>query len=1010
MKIRHFLKNEKARIPFSVIGVFLILGSSFTTVYVTKLESDKSLEVVSTLDFNEIEQVLRYVEADIARSLGYAGMHALKTIGTNPVSTSEINNSVTMDYADFDSDGTADFSSIDIGDLDTAHQFNINWARNITRVKLNEYLETNFMNNRCRFLNYIVNVKPIVGSIAVNGWRDISLNEIVMHLDRAIPDSLEGLMITEKNSNYATYYQASVDIEITLTDVSNGETRDFTLNPCCIITSRLPIMMGLTETFTKTINGVEDDLFGNKLCILVTLISEGYTEARALIQWSQGPTKIKNIVDNEWLKYVINAGLVTEEFMVFNSVDPISLFELARKVTDLTSDDKTLMDQDGGFSFIIDDDMFDEKFVDGLYDDLNQEFTEDEIQDMIENPECEPTVNMIQSVQEIAEDLLYKVDYTYYYHRVNEQYGPVDRNGNPAPPGTPVIKKQDAEGYKDKGYIYTDPDDSDYSFLLGKPGADTDDDVFDRVVHYDIINDDIKTEIETKIAESYDAYVSVDVTRNNYVDIDYESGWTPDYAHGDELVKTGDWVHDFSVCNGNCLQTGDTLPVSGYSEEWTVTFRRTDEFDICTDYDDDTNTCNESVTEDHDFLQSHQVTFNIKPNYPGDDVDSVFNNKNNIFNMEHPHDTKTRNDDNLKVVLTEYPDFFITNVRDDVLQDYDKNNVDNKIYQYDDGANYQIKWLQKSSSDKGSIVEALEHIITLIIEDEDEYSQASNTLNGDSNTMDDMDAERQALLNIFLNLKDDYIHEELYHINKNINDEYISTGSKTVSNMCKWFIDQIQKNLEESPLDQIKNKINEKIGDENADKLQEYEEIQNGEYSNVMDDIKDIGNGQGIQIGLAMNLERQGTGYQNWDEQIAFAVDRYPDYFEFNKPKDEDGKRYKFNVKNTCLFGPTGFPLLPIPPIPWFCTINLWIIDVDGSYEQFKLVDTLDETHADPLFGHDGQVMEKKYEPVYDWDCSGEIIGRNQQIPFKFWTMNFAIVPPNRLPIGDQGEYFEEDP
>jgi hypothetical protein len=77
MKLRcGFFADERARIPFSVIGVFLIIGSTFTTVYVTKLEQEKSLELVSTLDMNEVEHILRYAEADIARILNYAGMYA----------------------------------------------------------------------------------------------------------------------------------------------------------------------------------------------------------------------------------------------------------------------------------------------------------------------------------------------------------------------------------------------------------------------------------------------------------------------------------------------------------------------------------------------------------------------------------------------------------------------------------------------------------------------------------------------------------------------------------------------------------------------------------------------------------------------------------------------------------------------------------------------------------------------------------------------------------------------
>ena len=69
-----FLADDWARIPFSVLGVFLILGSSVTTVYVTQLELQKASEITSTIDFNEVEHLIKYAEADMATALNIAGM------------------------------------------------------------------------------------------------------------------------------------------------------------------------------------------------------------------------------------------------------------------------------------------------------------------------------------------------------------------------------------------------------------------------------------------------------------------------------------------------------------------------------------------------------------------------------------------------------------------------------------------------------------------------------------------------------------------------------------------------------------------------------------------------------------------------------------------------------------------------------------------------------------------------------------------------------------------------
>jgi len=44
--------NTDARIPFSVIGIFLLLGSSVTTVYIARLEYQEAVEIVRSLDYN----------------------------------------------------------------------------------------------------------------------------------------------------------------------------------------------------------------------------------------------------------------------------------------------------------------------------------------------------------------------------------------------------------------------------------------------------------------------------------------------------------------------------------------------------------------------------------------------------------------------------------------------------------------------------------------------------------------------------------------------------------------------------------------------------------------------------------------------------------------------------------------------------------------------------------------------------------------------------------------------
>ena len=64
-KHRDFFSDNNARIPFSVIGVLLLIGSSMATMHINNLESQKAVEIASTIDFNEVDNLLRYAQADL---------------------------------------------------------------------------------------------------------------------------------------------------------------------------------------------------------------------------------------------------------------------------------------------------------------------------------------------------------------------------------------------------------------------------------------------------------------------------------------------------------------------------------------------------------------------------------------------------------------------------------------------------------------------------------------------------------------------------------------------------------------------------------------------------------------------------------------------------------------------------------------------------------------------------------------------------------------------------------
>ena len=101
------------------------------------------------------------------------------------------------------------------------------------------------------------------------------------------------------------------------------------------------------------------------------------------------------------------------------------------------------------------------------------------------------------------------------------------------------------------------------------------------------------------------------------------------------------------------------------------------------------------------------------------------------------------------------------------------------------------------------------------------------------------------------------------------------------------------------------------------------------------------------------------------------------------------------------------FPILPPTPVtPWLVTLNVWIIDVAGEYEEFRLVDTGDETAFNPIFGHDPQVYIREKKQVKE---DGVSLGDNTRLTFEFSTVSFGVAPAWGMMVGDiDTDFFDE--
>jgi len=335
MRKTNFLKDERARIPFSVIGIFLILGSSFTTVYVTKLETDKTEELASTIDFNEIENLIRLAEADMSTALNIAGMKGIKVLGGKPI---------------------IEAFSTSYGDDPGTVSKNI--VREYLMDEMNLYLIGNYLYDSFNDGKCSINIMlPENADNPIASWDEITFREISMNLERP----MEIPIITPaKKVTHSTYWVLNVPIKVEIRKLDYRKpgrrvtTRN--INVSSIITSRYLLLKNLVDKdFTTTINDVHE------LWSFTTILSNIYSLARGYKHYQTG--KPENIVDNKHLALIVNAGLLLEEGFTFGSVDPMGLIQLAnntyRTLKNKKSSEKDLMNLDmsnsGGFDLVTSD-------------------------------------------------------------------------------------------------------------------------------------------------------------------------------------------------------------------------------------------------------------------------------------------------------------------------------------------------------------------------------------------------------------------------------------------------------------------------------------------------------------------------------------------------------------------------------------------------------------------------------------------------------------------------------
>ena len=374
-KFRYFIRNNYARVPFSVIGIFLILGSSLTTVYVAKLESEKVFGVIDTVDFNELDNLLRLAEADMSTTLNIAGLKGLKKIGETPV---------------FKADSTI------YGD--NAEEVNKNLVREIIQDEMNVYLTGNYLYEMFNDGKYAVNILiPSGQKYPIYLWDMISFEEIEMNLKR--PMSIP-IITPPGDVFHPSYYTVSIPLEVEIRKIEIGKPSQFItkkkIDVSSILTSRFLLLKNLVDVdYNKTINGI------NELWSFTTIIANLYTLIRGYQHYSSGDPE--NVVDNKHLALIVNAGLLFEQSFTFGSVDPMGVVQLVNNTY------KTLTNKESDLTNILNTDLSNPLGLEIVTSCYSNNKNNNESMNITVNTNACPEINL----SEIAERPLYNWESAY---------------------------------------------------------------------------------------------------------------------------------------------------------------------------------------------------------------------------------------------------------------------------------------------------------------------------------------------------------------------------------------------------------------------------------------------------------------------------------------------------------------------------------------------------------------------------------------------------------------------
>lgn len=916
-KFFNFLKDEKARVPFSVIGVFLILGSSLTTVYVTNLENQKSVEIAGSVDSSKIESLLRRAEADMATALNIAGLKGLKIIGEKPV----------IEFSDSHGYGSS------------ASEINKNRVKQIIMNNLNIYLKNNYhnniYNNSCYSLNVLIDPNennPIITRDEIT--IDDSYN---MQINRSFTIDLMG---PPPQETHKTYWKASipVDVEIKKLD-SNGNNElvtKRTINVEALLTSRYNLLKELSDDYQDEISGTPCSLW-----TFCTALFNIYSLARGFQHWKGGTPK--NVVDNDDLHPMVNAGLLMQQGFVFGSVDP---WALANVALGAFGDPNIINNNKKKFDDLVDD-IGDKMETGSDYYEIATDEINQVSADGSNNNKHKLNYNPKINIKNIARDPIEKLKSVVLHF---DNCGDVTlTEPTYTDINTTIMNK------KNQGCKHT------------------------KTTEKDVVkNQTTRKFLENLSKDVYTAKFKTDLTRGQE-DIIFGN-------HDNYPIDNGTTTWDFEnykkisfkfINHPDPIKQGDVL----YEEVYETSYNR-DHFwsDKHTDKNGNV-TWNETTVEDK---KTEMVWLKIVV------VDYCeYDTKNDVFNIFKPINLGSYTDSNLENTPGYYlSDTFTTSN----IESWLKNPTSGTVHTDEKEGNKPNKLMNLCWDALYEIYDQVKQI---------KQNPDINPSNY-PNPADLIDAAKTDLLNKFRTQKSVYLSKADYI---KPNGEFKSASNKAIYKTREWYVNKIEQDIE-NYFDGSANEINNQISDALKNTNAQVDDVKKALSRQTTDELK-----RQLEIPFGFDMDIYGSGNNLWDEDIKLLVDQDPEYLtvetEIDDEIDNTESYYPLKLRNRCLFGPSGIPILPTPVTPWIFTFNIWTIDVEGEYTKFEIKDKTDETIYNVSIGHEAQVYMRQHEMIKSPE--GTTIGENTRLNFAWTTVATSFVPPMGQMVGDtEGDIWNE--